>query len=185
MFEYDYKLLANYNKMANELMNDIIKNIAEEEWDKTFSAYYKSVHELCSHIYISDFNWLKRFKFLHKFESLNKKIFLEDYNFTETIFSSINEYISMRIELDDIIIEFINEITEKDLVMILKYKNSKGIDFEKRVDGLLIHLFNHETHHRGMISLYLEMLGKANDYNSILPFVYKDNIELLKKYNKK
>ena len=44
------------------------------------------------------------------------------------------------------------------------------------MDGLLIHLFNHQTHHRGMISLYLEMLGKENNYNNILPFVYKEDI---------
>jgi uncharacterized damage-inducible protein DinB len=49
------------------------------------------------------------------------------------------------------------------------------------MDGLLIHLFNHETHHRAMVSIYLEMLGKANDYNNVLPFVGKDNMELLEK----
>jgi uncharacterized damage-inducible protein DinB len=87
----------------------------------------------------------------------------------------------MRMELDNKIIEFIGEITTNDLENILKYSNSKGMKFEKRMDGLLIHLFNHETHHRAMVSLYLEMLGKANDYNNVLPFVHKENIELLKK----
>jgi uncharacterized damage-inducible protein DinB len=186
MFEYNYKLLANYNKIANELMNNEIKNISEKEWNKNFPGYYKSVHELCSHIYISDFIWLKRFKSLCGFETLNKEIFEKNYNFTETVFSNINEYISARTEVDDIMIDFINGITADDLELMIKYTNYQGIVLEKRMDGLLIHLFNHETHHRGMISLYLEMLGKANDYNNILPFVYKDNIELLKnKYVKK
>jgi hypothetical protein len=31
-----------------------------------------------------------------------------------------------------------------------------------------------------MISIHLEMLGKSNDYNNVLPFVYKDNMELIK-----
>jgi uncharacterized damage-inducible protein DinB len=38
-------------------------------------------------------------------------------------------------------------------------------------DTFELNLFNHETHHRGMISLYLEMLGRENDFNSIAPFV--------------
>ncbi|WP_062326552.1 DinB family protein [Treponema endosymbiont of Eucomonympha sp.] len=177
MFEYNYKLLAHFNKMANELMNNGIKNISEEEWNNKFTGYYKSIHELCSHIYISDFNWLKRYMSLREFKTLAIKIFERNYNLTEVVFVNINEYVTMRTELDNIIIDFINEITEKDLEKIVKYKNSKGLGFEKRMDGLLIHLFNHETHHRAMISLSLEMMGKANDYNNVLPFVYKDNTE--------
>jgi uncharacterized damage-inducible protein DinB len=45
-----------------------------------------------------------------------------------------------------------NEITGNDLENSLKYSNSKGIKFEHRMDGLLMHLFNHETHHRAMVS---------------------------------
>jgi uncharacterized damage-inducible protein DinB len=166
-----FGLLAYYNKEANGLMNNIIKNITEEEWNKNFPGFYKSIHEICSHIYISDHNWLNRYKLLRHFNCLDDKHFEKSYSFTEVIFNDINEYINMRIELDNKIIEFIGEITTNDLENILKYSNSKGIKFEKRMDGLLIHLFNHETHHRAMVSLYLEMLGKANDYNNVLPFV--------------
>jgi uncharacterized damage-inducible protein DinB len=175
-----FELLAYFNKEANNLMNDVIKNITEEEWDKEFSGFYKSIHEICSHIYISDYNWLKRYKLLRHFICLDDKYFEKDYSFTDVIFANISEYMNMRIELDKKITEFINEITENDLESILKYSNSKGMQFEKRIDGLLIHLFNHETHHRAMVSVYLEMLGKANDYNNVLPFVYKENTELLK-----
>jgi uncharacterized damage-inducible protein DinB len=28
-------------------------------------------------------------------------------------------------------------------------------------------VFNHQTHHRGMISLYLDMLGKENDFSNL------------------
>jgi hypothetical protein len=28
----------------------------------------------------------------------------------------------------------------------------------------------HKTHHRGMISLYLEFLGKENDYSNLYPY---------------
>jgi uncharacterized damage-inducible protein DinB len=87
------------------------------------------------------------------------------------LFSDINNYIKARIELDNKIIEFVDELNETDLESILKFKNSKGIDYEKKMDGVLIHLFNHETHHRGMIAQYLDMLEIDNDFNSALPFV--------------
>ncbi|MDR1866657.1 MAG: DinB family protein [Treponema sp.] len=173
MEEYNYNLLANYNRDVNCFMNSIIQGITSEEWDKQFPCFYKSIHEVCSHIYVSDFNWLKRFKSLKSFKSLNNNFFDKTYNFTEVLFSNNNEYITMRLELDNILINFIKEIETDDLNKILNYSNSKGIHFEKRMGGLLVHMFNHETHHRAMISIYLEMMGKENDYNSILPFIYK------------
>jgi uncharacterized damage-inducible protein DinB len=175
-----FELLARYNKFSNLMMNKIIENISEEEWNRDFAGFYKSIHEICSHIYISDYNWLKRYKLLRSFNCLTNDYFDKNYQFTEVIFSNKDEYLKMRNELDEKIIEFIAEITINDLGDILKYSNSKGMNFEKRVDGLLIHLFNHETHHRAMISIYLETLGKENDYNNVLPFAYKENIELLK-----
>jgi uncharacterized damage-inducible protein DinB len=146
-------------------MDNIIKGISEEEWNKNFGGFFKSIHELCSHTYICDFNWLKRFKTLRNFDVLNKDIFEKNYKFTETIFGNINEYVLMRPELDRIIIEFINELQDDDLEKILVYTDSEGNKNEKIMESLLMHVFNHETHHRGMISLYLEMLGKENDFS--------------------
>jgi len=48
----------------------------------------------------------------------------------------------------------------------LTYIDSHGNEYTKNFGGLIIHMFNHETHHRGMISLYLENLGIDNDFNS-------------------
>jgi uncharacterized damage-inducible protein DinB len=55
---------ANYNKRANAQMNEIIRTISEDELDKQFYGYYKSIHELCSHIFIADYGWINRFKLL-------------------------------------------------------------------------------------------------------------------------
>jgi uncharacterized damage-inducible protein DinB len=37
--------LARYNIKTNEKMNDIIKTLSEEEWNKQFFGCYKSIHE--------------------------------------------------------------------------------------------------------------------------------------------
>jgi len=168
MFECHFKLLANYNRVTNELMNTIIKGITEEEWNKEFNGFFKSIHELCSHIYICDFNWLKRFKNLRKFNTLNISIFEKEYKFTETIFENITESVVMRKELDDIIIEYSNELEKEDLGKILQFKDSEGSNIQRKMEPLILHMFNHQTHHRGMISLYLELLGKENSFSDSL-----------------
>jgi uncharacterized damage-inducible protein DinB len=168
MEQYNLSLLAKYNKEANGKMNNIIKAISEEEWNKLFNGYFRSIHELCSHIFKADYNWLNRFKKLKNFDSLDENYFNKEYDFKETLFLTMGEYISKRIELDNIIINFIKEITVEDIDKNLEFKSTEGKIFKKRMEGLIMHMFNHETHHRAMISLYLEMLGKENDYNNIL-----------------
>jgi len=165
MQECNFNLLAKYNIITNELMNSIIRKLSEEQWNREYYGHFKSIHELCSHIYIVDFNWLKRFKKLRSFKILNTEIFEGDYKFTEIIFKSINEYLFKRSELDNIITEFIKELREEDLNKSLKFINSKGIEMERKMNSLITHVFNHETHHRGMISVYLEMLGIENSYS--------------------
>jgi uncharacterized damage-inducible protein DinB len=137
MEQYNFSLLAKYNKIANEKMNTIIKTLSEEEWNKTFNCFYKSIHELCSHIYIADYNWLNRFRKLREFDSLDENCFSKKYTFQETVFDTINEYISNRIELDTIITAFIKEITIEDINKTLEFKNSQGKTVEKRMEGLI------------------------------------------------
>jgi uncharacterized damage-inducible protein DinB len=168
MEQYTFSILAKYNKEANEKMNNIIKTLSEEEWNKTFNGYFKSIHELCSHIYIADYGMLNSFKSINNFRSLNDGYFNKKYTYQETLFEDIIEYLTKRTELDNIIIDFVNEITESDLNKKMKRTNSKGIIFEKKIEVYLMHILNHETHHRGMISLYLEMLGKENDFSGLM-----------------
>jgi len=164
----NYNIMANYNKITNEFMNDLIKDLSEDSWNKEFNGFFKSIHELCSHIYICDFNWLKRFKKLENFSVLNNSIFERNYSFNETIFNNINEYIVSRKELDKIIIDFINELTKEDLEKILKFTDSKGTYIERKMETLIIHVFTHQIHHRGMVSLYLELLGIDNGFSGSL-----------------
>ncbi|MDR2792911.1 MAG: DinB family protein [Treponema sp.] len=165
-----FELLARYNKSVNTKMNDIIKCISEEEWNKQFSGFYKSIHELCSHIFIADYTWLKRFGESNDFKVLNIKYFNKNYSFREILFDNISEYVKMREELDAILLDFIKEMTGNDLVKMVKWTTLKGITFEKNIGICLMHLFNHETHHRGMASLYLDMMGKENDYSMVYPY---------------
>jgi uncharacterized damage-inducible protein DinB len=72
--------------------------------------------------------------------------------------------------LDEIIISFANELTEHDLERSFDFTNSKGITVHKKLLVYLLHLSHHKTHHRGMISLYLEMLGKENEYSALYPY---------------
>jgi uncharacterized damage-inducible protein DinB len=162
-----FELLVKYNKEINQQMNEVIKTLSEEEWNKQFSGYFKSIRELCSHIFIRDYT---RFKSINNLITLDDACFNKDYNFEEILFENIDEYLIKRPELDNVLIHLINEMTAADLKREVKWKNTKGMEIKKKVEIMLLHLFNHETHHRGMISVYLEFMGKENDYSAL--YVY-------------
>jgi uncharacterized damage-inducible protein DinB len=166
-----FEHLSKYNKEVNKKMNEIIRNLSSEEWDKQFPGYFKSIHELCSHIFIADYKMFKRFRQTCVQKSIEDTYFDKEHTYKETLFKNIDEYIAKRVELDNIIIDFVKEFSQNDLNRDIEYTNSKRITLNKKLKLLLMTIFNHETHNRGMISLYLEMLGKENDYSRFIDYV--------------
>ena len=160
-------LFVNYNRSVNRAMDGIIKTLSPEEWQRPLGGYFKSVRGLCSHIYICDFNWLKRFRSRRMFATLSDPFFDRDYSFAETIFADMGEYLEKRPGLDSRMSAFADELNEEDLGGILKFTDSHGRDHEWIFGGCVLQFLNHETHHRGMISVYLEMLGRENDFSSL------------------
>jgi uncharacterized damage-inducible protein DinB len=77
--------------------------------------------------------------------------------------------------MDNRIIKFIDEITQNDLDGMIRFTTVLENKLNLRIGEFLLDLFNHQTHHRGMISLYLEMLGKENDYSNLIYYVNKEN----------
>ena len=161
------KLLAEYNKSTNNKMNAFIKALDDSQWARVFGGYYNSIKALCNHIYVSDYNWLKRFSKLRTFKYIENPMFSNDIQFGTTFVESKDKYLTMRTELDNILNEFINELDKEDLKATLEYKDSHGTVYKRNYGGLILHVFNHQTHHRGMISIYLEEVGIANDYSNL------------------
>ena len=160
-------LFVNYNKSVNEAMNGVIKTLSQAEWDKALGGFFPSVRSLCSHIYICDFNWLKRFKAVRSFATLEDPFFGKSYSFQETIFEDMAEYLAKRPDMDSRMIAFANELTDADMTSVFKYTDSHGKLHERNFGGSVLQFLNHETHHRGMISVFLEMLGRENDFSSL------------------
>jgi len=167
-------LFARYNQTANKEMNEIIKTLTPMEWDKDLGGYFNSVHGLCSHLYICDFNWLMRYSKFRNFAVFSESFFAREmYSFSEVIFEDIDEYLSKRPGLDEWIIRFVSELNDSELMEMLTYTDSSGADYKWFFGGLIMHSLNHDTFHRGMLSLYLEMLGKENNFGSLRPATAK------------
>ena len=165
------RILDRYNVHTNTIMGRVLAQLADEEWNRVFGGYYPSIRSLCSHVFIIDFTWLRRFSSLRPFAYAQHRVFQGNPTWGGMLFPTFLDYNADRKALDECITKFADEVTPEDLPKRLRYKTFKGIDEERQLDGLILQMLNHQTHHRGMISLYLDMLGKENDFSNLLALV--------------
>jgi len=64
-----------------------------------------------------------------------------------------------RNRLDAIIERWVAELTPAHLSASLSYSNTAGVPSTLNFGGLLLHFFNHQTHHRGQASTLLFQCG--------------------------
>ena len=165
------KVFAEYNRKTNSDMNAIIQKLQAHQWNQEFKGYFNSIKSLCNHIYLADFNWLKRFSKLRKFSYIDNALFNQELGYGSVVFETIEKYLDKRKVLDAQIIEFVNGIAQDDLDKYLEYTDAHGKVHRRLFGGLVLHCFNHQTHHRGMISIYLENIGISNDYSNLVNMV--------------
>lgn len=165
------KLLARYNRHANTEMGRICEGLSEAEWNHTFDAYYPSIRALCSHVFQGDITWLKRFATARPFRYAEHPILQRTMVWGELLFPTYADYARERPVADELLSQLADELLPEDFPRRLRYKNWQGIEQDREFGGLLIHLFNHQTHHRAMVSVYLDMLGHPNDFSNIIPLV--------------
>ena len=78
------------------------------------------------------------------------------------------EYLDKRPDLDNRMIAFVAEIADEDMGRTFKFTDPRGTVQERNFGRSMLQFFNHETHHRGMISLYLELLGRENSFSNLI-----------------
>ena len=84
--------------------------------------------------------------------------------------SNIRELSTYRVWLDQVIVEWSRSITESDLDYTLNYTSMKGAPADKSFYGLVMHFFNHQTHHRGQAHALITHFG-ARPEDTDLPFM--------------
>jgi len=73
-----------------------------------------------------------------------------------------------RQSLDDLLVSFVDELGGKELEAVIDYRNSRGQRKRYIFWQALMHVFNHQTHHRGQVAEILDELGVSNDYSNII-----------------
>ena len=162
---------AQYNSSVNQSLLELLQPLKKEQIMMETKAYYPSIFETLLHILIADLIWLKRYKGIfesNKAIGLSKLLVLEEKGLREEFKSDYTKFFQYRKQVDELIIQFVNELEEHQMNSTIQYKNYKGEETEKELWKTLLHWFNHQTHHRGQISALLDMVGVDHDFSSMV-----------------
>jgi len=165
-----FQAFARYNGSVNRSILELVEPLKKEQVMMETKAYYPSIFETLLHNFIADLNWLKRYRDAFKEnKGLDRNLIsMDDKSLRKEFESDYMKFFQYRRQMDDVIIQFVNALDESKLDSVIKYKNYKGEVIEKEIWKTLLHLFNHQTHHRGQVSVLLDMVGVDHDFSSMV-----------------
>ncbi|WP_158882336.1 DinB family protein [Rhodanobacter sp. L36] len=159
--KHSFELLAAYTRWMNVKVYDASASLGEAMLHADQGAFFGSIFRTLDHLITADTIWLKRFaEHPSNYRSLDPvRLMAHPYSLTESPRATFGDLCETRQRMDEVIIEFVGEIAEKDLDQTLTYTNRSNKSFAYPFDSLLLHFFNHQTHHRGQVTTLLSQNG--------------------------
>lgn len=144
-----FQLMAQYNRWMNRKLYAVCTGIPKEERHRDMGAFFKSIHATLDHIFFADRAWMDRFT--------GQPVSVRLGDVLHTDFVSLQQD---REALDEAIVAWASQIDQDWLTHAFEYTSS--VDGETRIQPAwvyVIHLFNHQTHHRGQVTALVKQLG--------------------------
>ena len=155
------RLMASYNAWMNDKLYEAAQCLSHEALVADKGAFFGSILGTLNHIIVGDTIWLQRFA-MHPahyaaLDALSTSPSPQTLN--QITFTDLESCSVRRKMLDDVILRWADTIKPMDLDVTLAYVNMKGLPQHKNMFSLLMHFFNHQTHHRGQVSTLLSQRG--------------------------
>lgn len=136
------RLLARYNRIANERLYAACSQLDEADYRKHRSGSFGSIHGLLNHVLLADRIWMARFEGGGSSTPALDTVLFDD--FAELRAARAHE--DARIE-----VFFAQPLADRPIV----YTNSRGVQYTEQPIVAMTHFFNHQTHHRGQVHVML------------------------------
>lgn len=145
-----FRKLAAYNRKFNKTVYEVCGRLTEEERRRDMKAFFGSIHATLNHILVADTLWLGRLNGRPTaIRSLDQELHAD--------FSSLAR---ARELTDEDLERTVAGLRPEDIDACITYR-SIFADKESttRRGRILMHVFNHQTHHRGQVTTLLSQLG--------------------------
>ncbi len=168
------RLMAAHNAWMNTRLYEAAGRLSAAALAADRKAFFGSILGTLNHLLVADRIWLGRFAThpahhaaLDPIRALSPPQHLDQRLFED--FQSLSEH---RRWLDGVISAWADSLAEADLDHPLHYANMKGATADRNFFSLVMHFFNHQTHHRGQATTLLSQADidvGATDLLALIP----------------
>jgi len=146
-----FTMMAAYNKWANGRVYDAAAALDADEFTRDVSAFFKSMMGTLNHLLVTDRIWMRRFTSEGD----------APRHLDEILHATLPELRIARDLEDKRISDWIDALDESVFLGHFTYTPvTNPREVTQRLAPALVHLFNHQTHHRGHAHMILSVLGK-------------------------
>ncbi len=133
-------MMAGYNRWANARLYDACARLPDADYRADRGAFFGSLNGTLNHLLVGDRIWLQRFTGAPA----------PSYALDTILHDNLSELRIAREAEDDRIIAWVDELTDTGLGDLFRYRRASTPDVHEQVLWpVLVHFFNHQTHHRG------------------------------------
>jgi len=135
----NFRQLADYNHWANRRIYAAALAMPDEQYRQPTGVFFGSLHGTLNHLLVTDRIWLKRLT--GEGEAPNR--------LDTILFEDRSELARARMAEDARLKRVVDAYSEADLDRPVNYHTTSGAPQQQALKDILLHLFNHQTHHRG------------------------------------
>jgi len=154
---------AAYNVWANQRIVDCISNLSDDQLKREINSSFKSIYATLSHLWDVESIWWQRTKLVEQQE-------WPAAGFNGSVLELCNNLMRQSKQWK----EWVDLATDAALEHEFIYRNTKKEQFKQPVHEALLHLFNHQTFHRGQLITMLRQVGLEQIPNTdLISFIRK------------
>lgn len=147
--------MARYNQWQNRSLYAAAQTLTEDQRLAERGAFFGSIHTTLAHLLWADRVWMHRFAATPPVSADSNQGRGAEYRVWDKLRAE-------REALDDVIVSWAASLTEDWLASDFTWTNLAGARRTTRPAWrLVVHMFNHQTHHRGQAHAMLTSVGAA------------------------
>jgi len=143
-----FRQLAAYNRWANARLYAASLDLSDQAYRLHIGVFFGSLHGTLNHLLLTDRLWLKRLTGEGDHSNRLDAILYEDRA----------ELTLARMAEDNRLVEVVDKVDDTALANLHSYRTTSGMPQSQVLSDILLHLFNHQTHHRGQAHACLSIL---------------------------
>lgn len=162
MIDREYCLtMSRYNRWQNKQLQRFLENIDQKELTRDRGAFFGSIMNTINHLLWGDHIWIARF-------DGGKGPEVDGQN-SVSVCPTLAVWSAERFRMDGRIELWAKSLSNIDLKGNLTwYSGSLGREVSKPMEQCIVHLFNHQTHHRGQVHAMLTTTGSKAPVSDLI-----------------